>query len=255
MDALEKKVPIEYRTGFDGRLSSLIASLTKNGFDKAVLCQIATKPDQYSPILSWSRAIQSGELGTTSMEKIIPLPSIHPSDPERSKHISEIAASGFKGIKLHPYYQGFVLDSSDIIDLAKEIRDNGLFLLTHTGYDIGFPKEDLCSPRKVMNLIEAVPNLRIMISHFGGWMDWQKAEEILIGAPVDIEISMAIGYTDKDTIVRMLKKHSQKRLYFGSDWPWSDYDKTLPFIGSLNLNDTFKKGLMGENAARFLGLM
>ncbi len=253
MGALLEKMPEKYQTGFDGRLSSLIATLKQHGFSKAILCQIATRPQQYGPILDWSKAISGGDLGDDAREMIIPLPSVHPEDDMLEAHVKEIAKAGFKGIKLHPYYQSFILDKDNIIDLFKMIRDNGLFAEIHDGYDIGFPREDICSPRRVMNVIERVDGLRLMISHFGGWMDWDEADNILIGAPVDIEISMAHGFCDEERIRKMIMKHPKKHLYFGSDWPWSDHAKTIPFLESCNLDKEHFDLLMGGNAERFLG--
>ncbi len=252
MSVLVAKMPEKYRTGFDGRLSTLVSELKKHGFSHAVMCQIATKPEQFAPIMKWSQSIINGELGEDVASMIIPLPSVHPDDADRESHLKEIAKAGFKGVKLHPYYQGFVLDDAEIVDLFKMIRDNGLFAEIHDGYDIGYPFDDICSPRRVMNLIERAEGLRLMVSHLGGWMDWDEVEAVLIGAPVDIEISMAVGFCEPEQIKRMLKNHPIEHLYFGSDWPWSDYAKTIPFLESCNLGEDRLRAIMGENAERFL---
>jgi len=54
----------------DGKVSSLLASMDSAGIERAVVCSIATKPEQFAPILKWSREIAS--------QRIIPLPSVHP---------------------------------------------------------------------------------------------------------------------------------------------------------------------------------
>jgi predicted TIM-barrel fold metal-dependent hydrolase len=246
-------MPAKYRTSYDGRLSTLMGELKAHDFDKAVLCQIATKPAQYGPILDWCQAIRRGDFGEDAAKTIVPLPSVHPDDPDRDAHLAEIARLGFKGVKLHPYFQRFTLDAPHLIDYFKSVRDNGLFAISHTGFDIGFPYDDLCGPRRVAHLLEAVPGLRFMVTHFGGWLDWEEASRILIGAPIDIEISMAIGFCKPDLFREMLLRHPQDRLYFGSDWPWSRYDETLPFLDSCPLPPARREALMGGNAARFLG--
>jgi len=254
MAALKANIPPDFPCPYDGRLSSLIRELKSHGFDHSVLCQIATKPTQFAPILNWSKAIRDGQLGEDAARMIIPLPSVHPNDPELEAHIREIAKEGFKGIKLHPYYQGFVLDDPVPLDLFRIARDNGLFVEIHAGFDIGFPFEDVCGPRRTMHVIETVPGLRLMISHFGGWKIWEEVDEVLIGAPVDIETSMSVGWCDPELLHSMLLRHPADRLYFGSDWPWSIYDVTLPYLEALNLPADRYAALMGGNAARFLGL-
>ena len=66
----------------DGRISSLIASMDRCGIQKSVVCSIATKPSQFEPILQWSKTIQS--------DRIIPLLSFHPADPEYAEKIRTI---------------------------------------------------------------------------------------------------------------------------------------------------------------------
>ena len=254
LEAIMAPMPAQYRTVYDGRLATLVSQLKANNFDKAVLCQIATKPAQYAPILEWSQAIRRGDLGAEAASMIIPIPSVHPADPDREARIAEVAKLGFKGVKLHPYFQRFTLDTPDLLDYFRIVRDNGLFVISHIGYDIGFPFEDVCGPSRVAHVLEAVPGLRMMIAHFGGWLDWKEASRILIGAPVDIEISMAIGFCEPDLFNDMLRRHPQDRLYFGSDWPWSRYDVTLPFLASCGLDPVRMEALMGGNAARWLGL-
>lgn len=92
---LEKEGNI--KAHLDGTVAALLASMERSGIDQSVLCSIATRPEQYGPILEWSRTIRS--------DRLIPLPSLHPDDPELLAHLHQIHAQGFKGVKMHPYYQ------------------------------------------------------------------------------------------------------------------------------------------------------
>ena len=71
--------------------------MDRSGIDQSVLCSIATRPEQFFPILEWSKAIRS--------DRIIPFPSLHPADPQLLEHLQVIHDEGFKGVKMHPYYQ------------------------------------------------------------------------------------------------------------------------------------------------------
>lgn len=253
LDAVMSNLPIEYHTRFDGRLATLVSQLKANRFDRAVLCQIATKPEHFLPIMQWSRAIRDGAFGEDVARMMIPLPSVHPDDPERFERLAAVAREGFRGVKLHPYFQRFTLDSAGLLDYFRCVRDCGLFVEVHTGFDIGFPFDDLCGPRRVVRVLEEVPGLRFMVTHFGGWLDWDEASAAIIGQPIDVEISMAIGFCPPDRLREMLLRHPADRLYFGSDWPWSDYRATLPFLEGLELPESRMEALMGGNAARWLG--
>lgn len=252
LSSIMSNMPKEHWTKYDGRLSTLVEQLKQHGFDRAVLCQIATKPEHFEPIMEWSKAIRGGVFGEDAARMLEPLPSVHPDDPERFRRISDVAKAGFKGVKLHPFFQKFTLDSPQLLDYYRAVRDAGIFIEIHAGFDIGFPFEDLCGPERVANVIEKVPGLRFMVTHFGGWLDWDRVSSILIGAPVDIEISMSIGFCPEEQLKDMLLRHPAEHLYFGSDWPWSDYDKTLPFIEKCGLPHSRFEALMGGNAKRWL---
>src|SRR5210317_1899721 len=114
----------------DGRIASLLELMNMDGVDKSVVCSIATNPSQFEAIMSWSMQIRS--------DRVIPFPSFHPSDPDMLEHIGMIRAEGFKGIKMHPYYQQFFLDDETLFPAYEKICALWLILVMHTGFDIAF---------------------------------------------------------------------------------------------------------------------
>ena len=93
--ALEREGGI--KAYLDGTVAGLLASMDRGGIEQSVLCSIATRPEQFAPILEWSKEIRS--------ERIVPFPSLHPADPDLLAHLQMIHDEGFKGIKMHSYYQ------------------------------------------------------------------------------------------------------------------------------------------------------
>ena len=106
--ALEKEGNI--KSYLDGTVSGLLASMDRSGIEQSVLCSIATRPDQFASILDWSKTIRS--------ERIIPFPSLHPNDPRLLAHLQTIHDEGFKGVKMHPYYQEYFLDDGRLVEWA-----------------------------------------------------------------------------------------------------------------------------------------
>ena len=115
----------------DGRVSSLLASMDAAGITTSVMCSIATKPEQFEPILKWSKQIAS--------QRIVPLPSIHPRDPDPVGQARRVAEAGLVGIKLHPYYQEFNLDDEALFPLYRVLDELGLLVVFHTGLISPFP--------------------------------------------------------------------------------------------------------------------
>jgi hypothetical protein len=88
----------------DGRASGLLASMDRAGVERSVVCPIATKPSHFDGIRRWAREVRA------TQPRLEMLLSIHPDDPDALAHADETAAEGFKGVKLHPYYQRFTID-------------------------------------------------------------------------------------------------------------------------------------------------
>jgi uncharacterized protein len=230
----------------DGRISSLLASMDRAGIDISVICNIATRPEQFEPIRAWSAVIQS--------DRIIPLPSIHPDDPAAAERISRLCAEGFKGIKLHPYYQQFTADEPRMDAIYEALVASGLICIMHTGYDIAFERVDRAGPDRIVRVLEKWPDLKLVTTHMGAWDQWADAERIIIGRPIYMEVSFVRDGLDDATLRRMLLAHPSDYVLFGTDSPWDDQKRALQRLRGLNLGPEIEHKLLGGNAQRLLGL-
>lgn len=228
----------------DGRLGSLLESMDRNGIERSVLCCIATRPEQFEPIFKWCEQIAS--------DRIVPFPSVHPADPEAVERIGQIAKAGFKGIKMHPYYQEFRIDEPAMVPLLKAMSEHGLMLALHTGFDIAFERVEKASPRQVSEVIRRFPELKLITTHLGGWEQWAQSEEYLIGRNIYMETSMSLEFMDREQARRMLLRHPAEYLLFGTDSPWTDQEASIRDINELELGEDRTRGLFYDNACRFL---
>ena len=228
----------------DGRLSSLIASMNTAGIEKSVICSIATSPKQFASILSWSKDIRSN--------RIIPFPSFHPEASDAIAQIAAIREAGFAGIKMHPYYQNFVLDEERMLPLYKKIAEEGLILVMHTGFDIGFPRERIADPEKILTVMERIPGLKFIATHFGAWDLWNEVEELMLGKPIYLDLSYALHLLPKEKARAMILAHPEEYLLFGSDSPWTSQQEVLTQLSGLGLSAELEEKILGGNAARLL---
>jgi len=230
----------------DGRISSLLKSMDDAGIDLSVVASIATKPEQYGPIRDWSKSIASS--------RIIPFPSFHPADPDALSKIDDIAFMGFKGIKLHPYYQDFVTDDEALYPLYDRIRRRDLVLLIHAGYDIAFPRTPRGTPRQMAAVMERFPGLKMVVSHLGGWEDGNDALRFIIGRDIYIDVAVALGQHGNRNAKDMILSHPGDYVLFASDSPWESQAETALRIREMRLPPERERKLFGENAVRLLGL-
>ncbi len=244
MPALEAEGDIE--AALDGKVSSLLRSMDAAGIQASVVASIATRPAQFEPILRWSAEIAS--------ERIIPFPSVHPDDPQLAARVHEIHAAGFKGLKLHPYYQDFDLDEARLRPLFAAAQDCGLLVLCHTGFDLAFARVRRGDPVRVLRVLDAFPELRFVASHLGGWEDWDEVERHLAGRPILMDLSFAIAGIGPVRARELILRHPPEYMLFGTDSPWAGQRETIDEVRGLDLGEERERRLFGANAARLLGL-
>lgn len=241
--ALEKKGRV--KANLDGTIAGLLASMNRAGIAKSVVCSIATRPEQFEPIFAWSAKIRS--------ERIIPLPSLHPADPGALEQVGRIRAAGFKGIKLHPYYQDFFLDEERLFPLYERIQGEGLLLVLHTGYDIGFPWDRRADPSRIVTIVERFPELKLVATHLGAWKLWDEVRELLCNRPLYMDISFALHFLQPEAAREIILNHGPERLLFGSDSPWADQLEAIKQLQRLELGDELEARILRGNALALLG--
>jgi len=244
MPALEEEAG--FKAKLDGTVAGLIASMDHAGVEKSVLANIATKPSQFESILKWSKQIAS--------DRIVPFPSVHPDDENSADHIRLIAEEGFKGVKLHPYYQEFSLNEQKAMPIYEAMEQAGLILLAHAGFDFAFERTRIADPEKIAEIHEKFPRLPIVASHLGGWEDWDMVEKHLLGKAVYMEISFALQYMNTDRARSILMNHPREYLLFGTDSPWAGQKETLDLLLGLELPDELNEAILRVNGAALLGI-
>lgn len=230
----------------DGKVSSLLRSMDQAGIERSVVCSIATKPAQFQKIMDWSKSVRS--------DRLILFPSVHPAAPDILAHIRMIHAEGFSGIKIHPYYQEFYLDEPRMEPIYECIRECGLMLFCHTGFDIAFPRVRRADPERIWKVIAKFPGLKFVATHLGAWEDWVEVERWLIGKPVMLETSFAITYCGVEVVRRLLMAHPADCILFGTDSPWAGQVEEIERVKALDLPADRQQKLFYDNARRVLGV-
>jgi predicted TIM-barrel fold metal-dependent hydrolase len=228
----------------DGTVSGLLASMDRANFEKSVICSIATRVEQFQPILDWSKQIRSSRL--------VPLPSVHPEDPNLADHVKTIKEQGFIGIKMHPYYQNFFLAEDRLTELYQTVTDCGLLLVVHTGFDIAYPRDRRADPAQVIKVVKKFPDLKLITTHLGGWDDWDEVKRLLIGKPVYMEISFALHFLSRTRARNLITAHQPDYILFGTDSPWADQTACLQQLKELELDKSLYEKIVRKNAARLL---
>ncbi|MBM4024682.1 MAG: amidohydrolase [Planctomycetes bacterium] len=234
------------RAYLDGTIADLLRSMDRTGIEKSVICCIATRPQQFEPILRWCTEVRS--------ERLILFPSVHPADPACAERIRRIRAEGFAGLKLHPFYQDFFANEDRMSRLYEETIRQDLLLVMHTGYDIAFPRLRRADPEMLLGIAETFPDLKLVTTHLGAWQQWDEVRRHLLGRKIYMEISFALEDLGPARAREMILGHPDDYLLFGTDSPWTDQAGTLALLENLRLPQKKLRQILAENARRLLGL-
>ena len=238
------KVPA-YR---QGTAESLVASMRSAGIDRSVLLPIATKPSQVVSVNRFA-AEWNGKQGLLSFG------SVHPEYPDWREALHQIKAMGLYGVKFHPDFQGCFIDDPHMIEILQEAASLGLMIVIHAGMDPSFPEVHHATPERIARAMKQMPRGTVLVAaHCGGFGYLDDAEKYLVGTQVYLDTSL-LGHYPQEQVLRILRNHEPERLLFASDTPWDDQKEALQRFCELPLEQELKKKVLGENAARLLGMV
>jgi predicted TIM-barrel fold metal-dependent hydrolase len=155
-------------------------------------------------------------------------------------------------MKMHPYYQNFVLDEERLYPICREISEQGMILVMHTGFDIGFPRERIADPVRIVSVVERFPDLKFVASHCGAWELWDEVEEHMAGRNIYMDLSYALHLMDSEQARRIILKHLPMRVLFGSDSPWADQTEVIKELERLNLVSELTAKTLYDNSESLL---
>lgn len=230
----------------DGTVAGLLKSMDSAKVQCSILCSVATRPTQVQKITAWSAAIAS--------ERIIPFASVHPDYEEVEAEVERIAALGLKGLKFHSQYMNCPADDPRVIRMAQAAAKCNLAMAFHGGYDLSYDRSDIASPQRMLHLHKAVPSLRLLVCHLGGWMQWEEVRDYLAGLPIYLETSYTLRHCERKLLEQIMAKHSEDYLLFGTDAPWANQGEERKLFEALKLSEQAKRKGLWENAWGYLGM-
>lgn len=237
------------RNYLDGSVSGLSAGMQSAGFTKALLYSVATRPTQVTRITEWSASIAAQYPG-----RIFPFASLHPDFEAPEREVERIAQLGLKGVKLHPQYQNCPADDARMVRIAQSAASCGLAVAIHGGYDPAFERTDVASPTRIRRLHDAVPGLRLLACHLGGFEQWEEVLEVIVGEDIYIDTTYSLGVIPETLLYRVLDRHDPKRVLFGTDSPWADLATEAARFEALAMTPEQKQLARWDNAHCFAAL-
>ena len=233
----------------DGTLKGLLASMENTGVDMSVIMPVATKPAQFEHINSFAQSVNEQYRG-----KLLSFGGIHPDCEDYKGKLRQIKEMGLPGIKLHPDYQGVMIDDIRYMNIIEYASELDLIILTHAGIDIGMPEPVHCPPDRMRKVLDQIKPAKMVLAHYGGWKQWEEVYEYLAGENVYFDTAFTFDYISQEMFLKILKKHDPKKILFATDSPWSDAAKGIQAMKNLPVAEAVIEDILSGNAKRLLGL-
>ncbi len=236
---------------------ALLRAMDRDGIDHAVVMG-----------MGWTEFGVAAEVNDYIIEAVAAHPgrltgfaSVNPAWGEAAvKEAQRSAAAGLRGIgELHPDSQNIdITDAAVMAPLMELSRSLNLPLLIHCSEPVGhqYPGKGKTTPDKVWRLIENFPDTTIICAHWGGGLPFYALMPEVGSALENVYFDSAAspflyGPGIYPAVAGLV---GADRLLFASDYPLMRPSRPLAELANEPLPECHRRRILGENAARLLGL-
>lgn len=214
------------------------------GIDRFLVCSVATKVEQVRSINEFI------EKKCREYPRFLGLAAWHQDVEDIAAEMDDIQSRGLRGIKLHPDFQRFQIDDPKMLPVYAEASRRGLPVLFHTGDS----RMDFSSPRRLMRVLEKLPEFTCIAAHLGGYTEWEEARQGLRGTNVYIDTSSSLFAVTAEQARESIAHFGVGHTMFGTDFPMWRPGEELERFFSLGFDMPDNRAMLYGNFARLFGL-
>lgn len=175
--------------------------------------------------------------------------TLHPDSEDIEADYAHLLELGLKGVKLHPDFQNFGLDTDRADKLAQIISKHPVPVMVHCGD----PRNNLSNPPQLKAFVEKYPELTIIGAHLGGWSKWEEAVALLPGHDnLYVDCSSSLRDLTPTRAVEIFRAYGMDKVIWGTDYPMWDASIEMEYFDKLDLSSEERNLILYENAARLL---
>src|SRR5690606_37944335 len=126
-------------------------------------------------------------IGSLRSDRLIPFGTVH-VDLSVEQNLDSLRRHGVVGVKLHPLSQGFALDAPPLWARLAAVGGE-CPVITRAGQGGTVAANRRSTPAMLAALVDALPDLRLVACHFGGFHRLEEALEVVVGQRVLLETS------------------------------------------------------------------
>lgn len=227
-----------------GDAAGLLAGMDAAGVSASLIFSCATKPEQVIPANDFLFKTQQEYAG-----RFYAFGTLHPDFPDIAGELQRIRNMGLRGIKIHPDFQKIYIDEPRMMRIYELIGDQ-LPITIH----MGDRRTDFSSPWRLAKVLDAMPQLKVIAAHFGGYSEWDEVMRVLVGRNVWFDTSSTFWELPAEKAREIVLKHGVDKILFGSDYPASLPGPAIEDVLSMELAPEDNEKIFYRNAEQLLGL-
>lgn len=245
IEQLEQKAGVTAAT--NGTLEGLLSSMERAEIDLSVIVPVVTAPRQFDGVNRFA-----AEINERYENRLISFGGIHPDSEDYKGQLNTLKSMGFKGIKLHPDYQGVCFDDIRYERIVSYASELDMTILVHAGIDIGMPDPVKCTPAMSAKVLKDTQTKKLVLAHLGGWKLWDEVEELLVGTEAYFDTAFTHQFIEREQFVRIVNAHGSDKILFATDSPWSDQTEAVKWLQDCNFSKEAGKNILYKNALKLL---
>ena len=234
----------------------LIASMDMAGIDVSVVCGWPWKDmglcREHNDFLADVRHRYPARIAWLAI--------VNPASPEAPKEIERAVALGARGVgELNADAQGFSWERhGELSGTMDACVQADLPMLMHCSEPVGhaYPGKGTATPEKILNFLEANPELRVVAAHWGGGLPFYELmpEVALLTANVSYDSAASTYLYGFDVFPVVERLIGERRAMFGTDFPLLNQRIFLDRVLRSGVPETSLPGILGETANRVFRL-
>jgi len=222
--------------GHPGGPEDLLEQGSKYGIKRYLVCSVATSPKQVRDINNFITR------ECAEHPEFFGFGTLHPKMEGLEDEVERIIQMGLRGIKMHSDFQLFNLDSPEAFRVYDIVGGRLPFLL-----HMGDSRYDYSSPERLAKALDNFPKLEVIAAHFGGFMRWESAWELLKRPHVKVDTSSSLFMLDKDRATKFINHYGVENCFFGTDFPLWNYGGEVDRFFALDLPYEDMKRILSLN--------
>lgn len=238
-------------TNLDGTAEAYDAWLEREGFAFGVILPLAMKPHQAHKLNDFT------EKATKRFPRLLPFGAIHPDIDDLKATLENLKTRGFLGVKIHPFFQKGATMSPFFepswLRLFEACCDMGLVVLTCTVFYDEIVQKSTRAANDLARLPKVFSGIKIIAAHLGAIYNWGAIHEELVGSDVYLDLSYALGFLSDEEVLKIILKHGNKKVLFGTDAPYGSAEQNLERFLRLPISSQERANIGGLNTLTLLG--